>query len=161
MTKALDHNFLWKITRQARSSVAKSHHVLGHGFGWYYINIYWMHERVTWKMSPRENRLGRHWFSLDDNSPCYPLVQSKFIKCSSQGSDYQQLGFCRGICHQRRLNEEVLRTSETVWSEVPCHVRCGTIKIPPGPRIISTEQRPNRRQRWHHNMREKCLTNNK
>ena len=52
-------------------------------------------------------------------------------------------------------------SDETVWSEVPCHVRYGTIKIPPGPRIISTEQRPNRRQRWHHNMREKCLTNNK
>ena len=43
---------------------------------WSTLYKYWLHERVTWKLSTRENqcqprlRLGRH---------CYPLVQSIFI----------------------------------------------------------------------------------
>ena len=46
---------------------------------------YWLHERVTWDISPQENQCrprrsrGLHWFSRGDNFPCYPLVQSIYL----------------------------------------------------------------------------------
>jgi hypothetical protein len=44
-------------------------------------------------------------------------------------------------CHMRRLNGGG-PSDETVKTEVLCHSRCGTIKIPPCSKALSAEHRP-------------------
>jgi hypothetical protein len=45
------------------------------------------------------------------------------------------------VCCKRRLNGAVLRM-ETGKTEVPCHSRCSTIKIPPCSKALSADNRP-------------------
>jgi hypothetical protein len=45
------------------------------------------------------------------------------------------------VCRKRRLNGAVLQMRPEK-TEVPCHSRCGTIKIPPCSKALSAEQRP-------------------
>jgi hypothetical protein len=45
------------------------------------------------------------------------------------------------VCHKRRLNGAVLRIRPEK-TEVPCHSRCGTIKIPHCSKALSAEYRP-------------------
>jgi hypothetical protein len=45
------------------------------------------------------------------------------------------------VCRKRRLNGAVLRMRPEK-TEVPCHSRCGTIKIPPCSKALSAEHTP-------------------